>query len=314
MKALWHISETESKILPATDLLNADTIIAAQYSLISMGTERLVANGNVPVSLYKTMAVPYMQGDFNFPIKYGYSLVGKVIESTVLPIGQLIHVMHPHQDICSIHSNSTCNIPTTIPAKRAVLVANMETVINAVWDAALLQKSIVLIAGYGTIGAMLARVCKQHYDCIVHVLEQDEDKKNVIIAHGYLLAKADEMFDVAFNCSADEIALQYCIDNVKAEATVIELSWYGTKKISISLGGSFHSMRKKIVASQVAAIPLLQQKDWDFLKRKTFAFELLQDDFFDLLLTNEIIFGQSMDFFNNNRQSNLTGIGYYIRY
>ena len=315
MKALWHINEKESRILETKPIHFSDTTIKALYSLISVGTERLIANGNVPVELFASMAVPYMEGAFRFPVKYGYSLVGKVLESTVLKAGTLVHVMHPHQNICPVLANMATTVPANIPAKRAILVANMETAINAMWDSGITNEETVLIAGYGIIGALLARVCKQLYNCKVYILEQDETKMNKAVSHGYAISTAHPvLYDVAFNCTASENALQYCIDNIKNEAAVIELSWYGTKKVSICLGGSFHVLRKKIIASQVSAIPVSKQPEWDYAKRKSFAFKILEDEFYDKLLTNEIAFDESPEFFNLNRQSSLTGIGYYICY
>lgn len=315
MKALWHINEKESRVLESEHVPIADTEIESLYSLISLGTERLVANGNVPKELYTSMAVPYMEGDFSFPVKYGYSLVGRVLKSAALETGSLVHVMHPHQNSCYIHANSASVVPGNIPAKRAILVANMETAINAVWDSGITNSEMVLIAGYGIIGALLARVCKQLYNCNVYILEQEETKMENAVSHGYSVASGDQgMYDVAFNCTANENALQYCIDNIKKEAAVIELSWYGIKKVNICLGGSFHNLRKKIIASQVSAIPVHKRPEWDYAKRKSFAFEILQDGFYDLLLTNEIAFEKSPDFFNQNRQSRLPGIGYYISY
>jgi NADPH:quinone reductase-like Zn-dependent oxidoreductase len=315
MKALWHINEKESRILETEHTHFSDTSIEALYSLISVGTERLVANGFVPKELFSSMAVPYMDGDFSFPVKYGYSLVGRVFKSTVLKTGSLVHVMHPHQNSCHIYAKSASLVPANIPAKRAILVANMETAINAVWDSGITNGETVLIAGYGIIGALLARVCKQLYNCKVYILEQDETKMSKAVSHGYAISTEYQgLYDVAFNCTASEKALQYCIDNIKKEAAVIELSWYGMKKVSICLGGSFHILRKKLIASQVSAIPINKQSEWDYAKRKSFAFEILADEFYDVLLTNEITFEDSPDFFNLNRQSGLSGIGYYISY
>jgi threonine dehydrogenase-like Zn-dependent dehydrogenase len=112
----------------------------------------------------------------------------------------------------------------------------METVINAVWDASLQTGQNILIAGYGTIGAMLARICQLNYSGNVFILETDETKNNYIKIHGYKHAADEEIvYDVAFNCTANENALQYCIDHVGEESAVIELSWYGNQKVSLQL-------------------------------------------------------------------------------
>ena len=101
-KALWHLSDHSSAIAeahlessPQEDYL----LIQSHFSLISTGTEYLVASGKVPTDLYQSMRVPYMEGDFSFPVKYGYSLVGEVISPGPYQ-HQMVHLLHPHQNQC----------------------------------------------------------------------------------------------------------------------------------------------------------------------------------------------------------------------
>ena len=74
--ALWHLDSNRSA-LQETSLTEQEDdqyiTIKSLYSLISTGTENLVATGRVPKALHQVMGVPYMDGDFSFPIKYGYS-------------------------------------------------------------------------------------------------------------------------------------------------------------------------------------------------------------------------------------------------
>lgn len=313
--ALWHLDPQLSALKEAADFPDADTRIKTAYSLISTGTERLVAGGGVPEPLHQSMAVPYMEGSLSLPVKYGYSLVGEVIESSALTPGTRVHLMHPHQDYCNIRSCDATVIPDKIPLMRALLVSNMETVINAVWDAGINQACRVLIAGYGSIGTLLARVCNKHLGCNVHILERNPLKNKLLLRHGYRIAdEQSEAYDLAFHTTASEEGLQNCIDRIKPESAVVELSWYGNRKVSLSLGESFHRGRKKIISSQVSVIPPQQSRDWDFAKRKAYAFRLLEDDFFDGLLSHEIPFASSAAFFNRNRGNPLPGTGYFISY
>ncbi len=315
MTALWHMDPQHSALKEAGPVAVADTLIQTAYSLISTGTERLVACGNVPESLQASMAVPYMEGSLALPVKYGYSLVGRVIESSIHAPGSWVHLMHPHQNVCSIRGKDATPIPASVPPKRALLASNMETVINALWDAGLPQNSPVLIAGYGSIGALLARFCSRHWGASVSVLENQPEKRELIMKHGYALAENGAgPYACAFHCAANEQSLQYCIDHIDAESAVMELSWYGTRKVSLALGASFHLGRKKIISSQVSVIPPHKRQEWDFAKRKEYAFQLLTDDFYDGLLTHEIPFSAGAEFFNTNRNNPLPGIGYFFSY
>ena len=52
-----------------------EVLIKALYSGISAGTELLVYRGEVPEGADTTLKA--ISGSFSYPIKYGYSLVGK---------------------------------------------------------------------------------------------------------------------------------------------------------------------------------------------------------------------------------------------
>ena len=62
--------------------------IKALYSAISKGTERLVYSDLIPKSEWSRMQCPFQVGDFPFPVKYGYSMVGKVIQDKSYLNGQ----------------------------------------------------------------------------------------------------------------------------------------------------------------------------------------------------------------------------------
>ncbi len=77
-------------------------VVRTLFSAVSPGTERLVSLGGVPAGLREEMACPYMGGGFPFPVKYGYSLVGEVVEGPRELRGRVVHVLHPHQDLCVV--------------------------------------------------------------------------------------------------------------------------------------------------------------------------------------------------------------------
>ena len=81
-KALWHESNLTSALReePLPEDENPDyVLVKSLYSMISLGTESLVASGKIPSSMVNSMAVPYQQGALSLPVNYGYSLVGEVI-------------------------------------------------------------------------------------------------------------------------------------------------------------------------------------------------------------------------------------------
>ena len=60
--------------------------------------------------------------------------------------------------------------------------------------------------------------------------------------------------DLVVHASATSAGLQRSLDLLAPEGTVIELSWYGDREVSLSLGGAFHSGRLTIRGSQVGTV------------------------------------------------------------
>ncbi|MEL7374003.1 MAG: dehydrogenase, partial [Pseudomonadota bacterium] len=86
-RALWHLDATHSELRRVSrDGAAKGIAVQARYSMISTGTERLVACGKVPTTAYDAMSAPHTDGHFGFPIKYGYSLVGHDPDGRAVPV------------------------------------------------------------------------------------------------------------------------------------------------------------------------------------------------------------------------------------
>jgi len=156
-KALFHLKADQSAI-QNIDLgkIENGLVVQSLYSMISTGTELKVAKGEIDNRFAKRMAVPYMEGTFSLPVKYGYSLVGKVISKGDWQ-NKLVHLLHPHQDICVVSQVDIALVPDNLPALRASLTSNMETVVNAIWDAEVLSGQTALVCGFGNIGSFFRK-------------------------------------------------------------------------------------------------------------------------------------------------------------
>ena len=314
-QSLWHLSEKESAIR-TTEISGEGILLQSKYALISLGTERLVANGLVPNDLYQEMALAFMEGDFSFPVKYGYSLLAKVIETAHPLEGRLVHLLHPHQDYLRVPANVLFEVPEEVPAKRATLASNLETALNAIWDSGISIGDRVLIVGFGMIGALLALIISEMPIVELVILENDNNRialgKKMNFNINDNLTKSN--FDIAFHTSGSASGLQQCIDKVGREGKIIELSWYGKGKIDISLGGSFHSQRKQIISSQVSQLPANRLARWNYHRRKQIVFELLKNPTFDHLITREIPFLDTPQFFKLLRTAKIADLGVCIKF
>jgi len=312
-RLLWHESKDKSilreiVVTPRDELV----MVKSMYSFISQGTERLVSGGMVPVDLHTNMRVPYMQGDLSLPCSYGYSLVGEVVSENHSHFRKLVHIMHPHQEVCLVGEGDLNMIPGNISPKVATLHSNMETAVTGVWNSAVENGQKILISGFGSIGALTAIALKQMTHTNIFISDKDEDRLNIAQEMGFEIWRGESVHR-AFHSTSTESGLQACIDTLEDFGRIIELSWYGDRKISLDLGGSFHYGNKQIISSQVSQIPP-HMKGWDFNKRSELMWQLLEDDACSTLVENEIGFSESPGYFNKLRSGMAMPQSTVIRY
>jgi 2-desacetyl-2-hydroxyethyl bacteriochlorophyllide A dehydrogenase len=311
-KALWHLNAKQSAVQAAQfgPASEEGVRVRSLFSLISTGTERLVATGQVPPSLYQQMGVPFMEGNFEFPIKYGYSLVGEVDQPGHAWHQKKVHLLHPHQDQLIVPPHTLYPIPPSIPPQRAVLASNMETALNAVWDSGVSAGDKVLLVGFGNVGSLLARILKAFPGMQLQVWDRDPWRAELAQKMGFAVQEPQKpnAFDLAFHTTGHGEALQTCVDAVGYEGKVIELSWYGNREVSLQLGRAFHVDRKQIISSQVSRIPTARLHRWDYRRRKDAVFRLLEDPGFDEHLTEMVPFAALPAWFDRLRRGDLQGL------
>src|SRR5438067_6400706 len=162
-EALWYTGRGKAEIRqenlapPGAD----EVRVRAFYGGLSRGTEALVLGGRVPKSEFERMRAPFMAGDFPFPVKYGYATVGRIEDGTEALRGRTVFTLHPHQNLFNIPASAAVMLPENLPPQRAVLAANMETALNAVWDAAPSPADRIAIVGAGVVGSLVGYLCGQ---------------------------------------------------------------------------------------------------------------------------------------------------------
>lgn len=270
-----------------------EILVEALASGISRGTETLVFQGRVPESQRQIMRAPHQVGEFTFPLKYGYSSVGVVAAGPDDWLGRRVFCLHPHQDRYVVPRDSVVTVPATIPEERVVLAANMETVVNALWDAAPRIGDRVAVVGAGVIGALAAAVASRMPGAAVQLVDINPDKAAIASALGVSFAMpnvATSGADLVIHASATAEGLATALDLAGFEATIIELSWYGDRRVAVALGEGFHSRRLRLVSSQVGAVATPQRARWDRRRRLSLAVDLLADARFDVLLAPPVPF------------------------
>ncbi|MCV0370089.1 MULTISPECIES: zinc-binding alcohol dehydrogenase [Filomicrobium] len=299
-RAVWFTNPGVAEIRVETLKAPApnEAVVRALYSGISRGTERLVLNGAVPESEWPRMRAPFQSGDFPFPVKYGYCATGIVEDGPEDLVGKTVFCLHPHQDIFVAPIAALAVVPEDVPAKRATLAANMETALNAHWDAATGPGDRIVVVGAGVVGLLVARIAAQLPHAEVTVIDIDPSRRALVQDFGGDFALPDQATqdaDVVFHTSASSEGLTTAINCAGFEARVIELSWYGASQQQVSLGGAFHSRRLTLQSSQVGQVSASRRARWSYSRRLATALKLLRDPVLDQLVYDEISFRDAAD-------------------
>lgn len=264
-----------------------EVLVETRFSSISRGTEGLVFGGRVPRSEWERMRAPFQAGTFEFPIKYGYASVGRVVGGLESRLGERVFCLYPHQDRYVVPEAAAVRIPDALPDERAGLAANLETALNGLWDGAPRLGDRIAIVGAGVVGALVAALAAGIPGTRVELVDLDPAKAEVAAALGVAFARPDEATgeaDLVIHASGSGAGLDTALRLAGFEATVVELSWYGQGAVPSHLGEAFHSRRLTLRSSQVGHLPPERRTRWTHAQRLALALRLLADPRFDALL------------------------------
>lgn len=272
-----------------------EVLVETIASGISRGTETLVYQGLVPKSQHQKMRAPFQEGGFGFPLKYGYASVGRVIAGDARLEGKRVFCLHPHQDRYVVPVDAVTPIPKAVASGRAVLAANMETALNALWDAPPRIGDRIAVIGCGVVGALVARLAADHPGVRVQVIDINARKAKLASALGLPFVSPDEAkgeVDMVIHASGHPDGLRTAFALAGFEATILDLSWYGDREVTLPLGEDFHSRRLKLVSSQVGTIAPAMRLRRSHRDRMALALRLLADERYDVLLAPPRHFSQ----------------------
>jgi NADPH:quinone reductase-like Zn-dependent oxidoreductase len=289
-RAFWLVAPGHGEIrnTPLSAPGATEILVRAAVSAISRGTESLVFQGRVPPSEYQTMRCPFQAGDFPAPVKYGYASVGFVEAGSPALRGQRVFCLHPHQDFYVVPTDAVVPVPGNVPDERAALAANMETALNAMWDAGPRLGDRIAIVGGGVIGCFIASLAAKIPGARVELIDIDPRRARIAAALGCGFAAPAAALgdcDIVFHTSASDAGLATALRLAGFEAKLLELSWYGDKPVAAPLGEAFHQRRLQLIASQVGAIAPARRARRTHRERLALALQLLADPIYDRLIT-----------------------------
>lgn len=271
---------------PAAD----DVVVRTRFTAISRGTETLVFAGLVPPSEYGRMRAPFQEGAFPGPVKYGYCNVGEVESGPSHLIGRQVFSLYPHQTRFVVPAAAVHDVPSSVPPERAVLAANMETALNGVWDGDVKPGDRIAVVGGGTVGCLVAWLASRVPGCDVTLVDINPARASIARDLGVPFAapaRAPRECDVLFHVSGSPDGLATALTLCAFEATIVEMSWYGSKTVTAPLGEAFHSQRLTIRSSQVGHVAPSNRARWTHRRRMALALSLLAAPELDALVTGE---------------------------
>ena len=294
-RAIWYAKKgvAELRAAPLPRPQPGEALVRTLFSGISRGTERLVFNGAVGQSEWERMRGPNQEGAFSFPVKYGYCATGVVEEGPAELVGRTVFCLHPHQDYFNVPAAGLVPVPDGVPARRATLTANMETALNALWDGGAGPGDRIVVVGAGVVGLLVTSLAARLPGAEVTAVDVDESRRPVVEALGGRFARPEQApqdADIVFHASATAAGLNTAIKCAGLEGTIVEMSWYGDKPVSVDLGGAFHSRRLRLVSSQVGQVATSRRPRWDYRRRVEAAVRLLAVPALDALVAEEIAF------------------------
>jgi NADPH:quinone reductase-like Zn-dependent oxidoreductase len=294
-KALWYVGPGRAE-LRAEEIAApkpGEVSVRALFGAISRGTERLVQAGRVPASEYDRMRAPLMGGAFPFPVKYGYATVGRVEAGPSELQGRVVFSLHPHQTLFTLPLDAVSAVPADVPPRRAVLAPNMETALNAVWDGTPGPADRIAVVGGGLVGLLVTYLCARLPGADVTVVDTAPGRAELAQAFGARFASpsnAPTDCDLVFHTSGNASGLATALRLAGEEASIVELSWYGSGDVAAPLGEAFHSRRLRLLSSQVGKVAPSHRSRWTHGRRLAAALALLKDPVLDALLAPDAAF------------------------
>jgi threonine dehydrogenase-like Zn-dependent dehydrogenase len=291
-RAFWVHRPDEGEIRPVT--LRApqagEVLVRTLFSGVSRGTETLVFRGGVPASQHDVMRAPFQDGGFPGPVKYGYLNVGVVERGPADLEGRTVFCLYPHQTAYVVPASAVTPVPDDVPPGRAILAGTVETAVNAVWDAKPRLGDRIAVIGAGMVGCSVAKLLSGFPATRVQLIDVDEDRAKTAEALGVDFSTPEAALgdcDLVVHASATEAGLARALELLAPEGEVVELSWYGDRRVSVPLGENFHSRRLTIRSSQVGTVA---RPDRGYAQRLGVALELLADPAFEALVSGECAF------------------------
>lgn len=302
-QAIWFAErgrvEIRSEDVPEPG--QGEVLIEGIVSLISSGTEMHALRGEFVSADEAGLDRPGRAGRFPFPLKYGYQVVGRVIDAgpgASIDVGRYVFAVHPHQTLFTLPTDPVrtssaatrqyvYTIPASMPLERAAYTNLYGVALNAVLDAPVRVGDCVAVSGLGVVGMFLAHLCRLTASHLV-LIDPRADRRKVAecIGADAVVAPSDAAetirslsggrgTDLHFEASGAPTALQTAIAATGQDGTVVVVSNYGGRPVDLVLSPEFHFQRIKLVSTLAGHINPEIAPRWPMARRIEVSMERL---------------------------------------
>jgi len=267
--SLWFMKSRQIEIKESSirsDIGPDEVIVETILSAISPGTELKIYRGEFCTSDSDEKNNSAFSDSFQFPLQYGYSLVGKIISKgnqvSDLEIGQLVFAFHAHEEKFVIKADELRSIPKDVSPEDAVFLPNVETAINFVHDGKPMLGEKIAVFGQGIVGLLTTYLMAQVPFSEVYTFDFFEKRRQISVQLGAkesldptkvnVVGVIPNGADLSVEVSGSSHALAQAIQTTGYNGRVVVGSWYGCHPIQF--GNAFHRSHINIIASQVSLI------------------------------------------------------------
>jgi len=242
-----------------------EVTVRAEFSGISGGTELLAYRGELDSRLPRDETLGALAGTFEYPFAYGYSVVGKVEGSRGdLREGARVFAFHPHQDRFIVSARDVVPIGDVHP-RAATLFPLVETALQLVLDAGIRYGEVAAVLGLGPVGLLTAVLLARSGAVVVGSDPKPWRRATAAacaidavppeaVAEGVRARSSGRGADLVVEATGNPTVLAESLALLGTEGVALVASWYGTKPVTLPLGGDFHRRRLELRSSQVSAL------------------------------------------------------------
>jgi len=287
---------------PGPGELLVETVVSA----ISPGSELLVYRGEAPAGMALDASIAGMRSPARFPLKYGYSTVGRVV--ALGPgvdegwRGRLAFSLHPHESRFLARADELYPVPDGVPAEDAALYPSAETALTLVMDGRPMIGEHVAVFGQGVVGLMvtallarfpLASLATFDLHPLRLRLSRELGADDAVDPRSAAAGRRDG--DLTYELSGDPATLDDAIAATGFSGRVVIGSWYGERAAPVALGGAFHRSRMRLICSQVSTIDPALSGRWSMQRRRDAAWAALTQIAPARLVTHRFPFAAAPD-------------------